>query len=137
MLKKFLTTGSFTGISFPTFAMKPESILTTYCKCFSLAGRLLGGLKNPIERVKMLNCLLFTFSIRFTDMDKSFNPTIGETFQAETEGCSFMAEQISHHPPITAIFIQGSDFKLYGSFELQANISLNKAKGKFLGDLVL
>lgn len=27
VLKKFVTSGSFMGISFPVFAMKPESIL--------------------------------------------------------------------------------------------------------------
>jgi hypothetical protein len=27
VIKKFLTTGSFNGISYPTFVMKPESIL--------------------------------------------------------------------------------------------------------------
>jgi len=37
VLKKFLTTGSFMGISFPVFAMKPESILETYAKSIAAA----------------------------------------------------------------------------------------------------
>ena len=36
-LKKFVTSGSFMGISFPVFAMKPESILETYAKSISAA----------------------------------------------------------------------------------------------------
>jgi hypothetical protein len=30
--KKVLSSGSFVNINFPTFAMKPESGLETYCK---------------------------------------------------------------------------------------------------------
>lgn len=37
VLKKFISTGSFMGISFPVFAMKPESILETYAKSISAA----------------------------------------------------------------------------------------------------
>lgn len=81
VISKFLSTGSFMGISFPVFAMKPESNLKSYCRCFSLAPRLLSGIKNPIERMKAFNALVLTFSIRYTDLEKSFNPTIGETFQ--------------------------------------------------------
>jgi hypothetical protein len=36
-LKKFITSGSFMGISFPVFAMKPESILETYAKSIAAA----------------------------------------------------------------------------------------------------
>lgn len=35
--KRVISTGSFMGISFPTFGMKPESILETYCKCLGAA----------------------------------------------------------------------------------------------------
>lgn len=98
------------GISFPVFAMKPESILATYCRCLSLAPRLLTGLKNPIERIKALNAVILTLSLRFIDIDKSFNPTIGETFQTSIEGFEITAEQISHHPPISAFLLIGEDF---------------------------
>lgn len=37
VLKKFITTGSFMGVSFPVFAMKPESILETYAKSIAAA----------------------------------------------------------------------------------------------------
>lgn len=81
LVSRFLSTGSFMGISFPVFAMKPESILETYCRCLSLAPRLLTGLKNPIERMKAFNAVILTCSLRFMDIDKAFNPAIGETFQ--------------------------------------------------------
>lgn len=48
ILKKFITTGAFMGISFPVFAMKPESILETYCKSFGAAPLLLEGVDDKI-----------------------------------------------------------------------------------------
>lgn len=77
LISKFLSTGSFMGISFPVFAMKPETMLETYCRCFSLAPRLLSGVKNPLERMKAFNAIILTASLRFIDIDKSFNPVIG------------------------------------------------------------
>lgn len=65
------------GISFPVFAMKPEGILETYCRCLSLAPRLLTGLKDPLDRLKAFNALILSLSVRFVDVDKSYNPTIG------------------------------------------------------------
>jgi hypothetical protein len=44
-------------------------------------------------------------SIRYTDIDKSFNPVIGETFQSKIGNDNVYAEQISHHPPVTAFLL--------------------------------
>jgi hypothetical protein len=125
------------GISFPVFVMKPETMLETYCRCFTLAPRLLSGVKNPLERMKAFNALILTASIRFMDIDKSFNPAIGETFHGSADGRSFAAEQVSHHPPISAFLIDGEDFKLYGSLEVQASMGFNSARGRFYGDIVV
>ena len=65
------------GISFPTFAMKPESILESYAKALGAAPNLLENIKNPVERMKKFVCLIHTFSALFADMDKPFNPTLG------------------------------------------------------------
>lgn len=45
------------------------------------------------------------------------------------------AEQISHHPPISAFTLIGKDFRLYGQLEVQASMSFNSARGKFFGDI--
>ena len=77
LISQFFSKGSFMGVSFPVFAMKPESMLETYARCFSLAPKLLTNKRNPVERIKAFNAAILTFSIRFTDLDKSFNPVIG------------------------------------------------------------
>jgi hypothetical protein len=42
---------------------------------------------NPLERFK--NCIIFAFtnSILYFDIDKVFNPILGETFQGFIDGC--------------------------------------------------
>jgi hypothetical protein len=57
---------------------------------------------------------IFTVSLLHLDIRKPFNPVIGETFQAKLAGGSYNAEQISHHPPISAIFFEGDGYKIYG-----------------------
>jgi hypothetical protein len=49
------------------------------------------------------------------EMDKPFNPILGETYQGWMNGCPVFLEQISHHPPIAAFFLQGRGYKVYGS----------------------
>lgn len=56
---------------------------------------------------------VFAFSRLFSDMDKPFNPVIGETFQADVADGIFTAEQISHHPPLSAIHFEGKGYKIY------------------------
>lgn len=47
--KKVVSSGSFTNINFPTFAMKPESTLETYCKCLGAAPLLLSNVgQSPV-----------------------------------------------------------------------------------------
>ena len=42
--------------------------------------------------------------------DKPFNPMLGETYELVTPKYRFMAEQVSHHPPILAINCQGTKY---------------------------
>lgn len=65
------------GISFPTFAMKPESILESYSKALGAAPLLFENVNNPVERMKKFVCFMHTFSVLFADMVKPFNPPLG------------------------------------------------------------
>jgi len=40
-------------------------------------------------------------------VSKPFNPLLGETFELVKDGFELIAEQVSHHPPITAVHCQG------------------------------
>lgn len=41
------------------------------------------------------------------NVSKPFNPLLGETFEHETDEFECVAEQVSHHPPITANYCRG------------------------------
>jgi hypothetical protein len=54
------------------------------------------------------------------------NPILGETYQREmATGEKFYAEQISHHPSITAFLLEDpdDDYKFYGHHEFKAWLS--------------
>lgn len=64
---------------------------------------------------------------------KPFNPILGETYQGWINGNPIYLEQISHHPPISAFYMSGKGYKLYGSFELTASMSPNSVVGRQIG----
>lgn len=78
---------------------------------------------------------MITSSIGTLRMDKPFNPILGETYQATIYGCPLYAQQISHHPPISALYFLGRGYKLNGTFELKVDLGINTANGKNEGTL--
>lgn len=74
-------------------------------------------LNDPIERFKRVVAFAISFTIIYIKMDKPFNPILGETYQSLIDGCPVYGEQISHHPPISAIFMKGRGFTTYGNVE--------------------
>lgn len=59
-------------------------------------------------------------------LSKPFNPLLGETFEHVTDKCRVLAEQVSHHPPVTAIFAQSTT----GKYEVWTN---THSKTSFMG----
>ena len=90
--------------------------METYAKGLGAAPLLLSKIStDPVERVKKFVSFIFSCSRIMADMDKPFNPTIGETFQAGIANCHYSAEQTSHHPPQSSFYLEGPDFKIYGT----------------------
>lgn len=66
-----------------------------------------------------------TFAVIERNSTKPFNPLLGETFEYCGPNFKFLAEQVSHHPPVTALHCVGdSGYQIY---------SCNRAKTKFTG----
>jgi len=42
-------------------------------------------------------------SILDKTVTKPFNPLLGETYELVTDNYQYIAEQVSHHPPVTAV----------------------------------
>jgi hypothetical protein len=46
-------------------------------------------------------------------LQKPFNPLLGETYELVTNHYRLIAEQVSHHPPITAYHVEAQGYELF------------------------
>jgi len=105
----------------------PKSFLQLYaeqnCKMLELLGKASSEPDSLQRFVYVLMYLIFSIG-DYPNGKKPFNPVLGETFQGivinEKEGnnpqsknyASFVAEQIEHHPPTSALWISDDSFQL-------------------------
>lgn len=54
---------------------------------------------------------------------------LGETYEHVSETCRFHAEQVSHHPPISAFKLEGKGYKGLGHCELQQEMKFGGGTG--------
>lgn len=117
--KKNLFSGKgILNISLPVEIFNCDSNLQRLCESLALAPDVLekqACQANPVDRFKWCVAFAFTNSVLYFDIEKPFNPILGETFQGFIDGCPVYAEQISHHPPITSIYFIGRGYKIYGN----------------------
>jgi hypothetical protein len=79
--------------------------------------------------MKLIVCFALGFSLAYIKMEKPFNPILGETYQGLIDGCPVYGEQISHHPPISSLYMLGRGYRVYGSLEAKVEMGLNTAAG--------
>ncbi|EAS07563.1 oxysterol-binding protein (macronuclear) [Tetrahymena thermophila SB210] len=133
-----LISGDFnlTTISFPIRAMIPKSQLECqlYSTCYyPLFMNLASQSNDPLERMKLsITASISSFPIA-NQFYKPLNPILGETLEGSyPDGTQLFAEQVSHHPPITYIYVTGPQKKYvsYGYGEFDASAGLNSLKIK-------
>jgi hypothetical protein len=81
-----------------------------------------------MERMKFVIAASIAFLYPCHTWDKPLNPILGETFQGTLlDGTDVYLEQISHHPPISFILLEGPDklyrFSGYSNFSVKASIN--------------
>lgn len=76
---------------------------------------------DPVRRITLISAFVMTW---FTSVElgfnKPFNPLLGETYELQTPNFNFMSEQVSHHPPITAWFLESTTqnkYKIWSNFQ--------------------
>ena len=82
--------------------------------------------QDPIKRLAYLGChLAYQHSTIEKFPPKPFNPLLGETFEFIKPGkYAYLAEQVSHHPPITAYYIRGeSGYLRYSTCRLKTKFA--------------
>jgi hypothetical protein len=70
---------------------------------------------------------LSTFGCSIQRTSKPFNPMLGETFEFvdDRRGIKFFSEQVSHHPPITACFVEDEHFEMTAYFRVATRFTGN------------
>ncbi|KAH9949524.1 Oxysterol-binding protein [Amylocystis lapponica] len=124
-------------VTFPTFVLEPRSMLERITDFMSHPDLIFGAEKydDAEERfIRVLQYYLAGWHIKPKGVKKPYNPVLGEFFRCRydypdgTQGF-YVAEQVSHHPPVSAFFYISPENKVRIVGEL-------RPKSKFLGNSV-
>ncbi|TFK19896.1 Oxysterol-binding protein [Coprinopsis marcescibilis] len=124
-------------VTFPTFVLEPRSMLERITDFMSHPDLIFGAEaeEDPEERfIRVLQYYLAGWHIKPKGVKKPYNPVLGEFFRCRydypdgTHGY-YIAEQVSHHPPISAFFYISPSNHVSILGEL-------RPKSKFLGNSV-
>jgi len=122
-------------VTLPTFVLEPRSMLERITDFMSHPDLIFGAgaIEDPEKRfMQVTRYYLSGWHIKPKGVKKPYNPVLGEHFRCsykyhnDTEGF-YIAEQVSHHPPISAYFYcsPANNLMIYGEL---------KPKSKFLGN---
>ncbi|XP_023018178.1 oxysterol-binding protein-related protein 6 isoform X2 [Leptinotarsa decemlineata] len=106
-------------ISMPVALNEPLNVLQRLCEELEYSELLdkAAGIDDPYER--MVEIAAFAVSAYASTLsragNKPFNPLLGETYECtrEDKGFRFIAEQVSHHPPIGACYAESPSFTFW------------------------
>uniref|UniRef100_A0A8C3B338 Oxysterol-binding protein n=1 Tax=Cyclopterus lumpus TaxID=8103 RepID=A0A8C3B338_CYCLU len=136
LLKQLRPGMDLSKVVLPTFILEPRSFLDKLSDYYYHADLLSQATleETGYGRIKqVLRWYLSGFYKKPKGLKKPYNPILGETFRCcwlhpQTDSCTFyIAEQVSHHPPISAFYIcnRKDGFSINGSI---------LAKSKFYGN---
>ncbi|XP_031206236.1 oxysterol-binding protein-related protein 8 [Mastomys coucha] len=136
LLKQVRPGMDLSRVVLPTFILEPRSFLDKLSDYYYHADFLSGAAleENPYFRLKkVVKWYLSGFYKKPKGLKKPYNPILGETFRClwthpRTNSKTFyIAEQVSHHPPVSAFYVSNrkDGFCLSGSI---------LAKSKFYGN---
>ncbi|KAJ2401836.1 Oxysterol-binding protein OBPa, partial [Coemansia sp. RSA 2559] len=100
-------------VTFPTFVLEPRSFTERVTDFMSHPDFLIQASKrnDPVDRfIGVVKYYMSGWHIHPKGVKKPYNPVLGEffrskyEFEANASSAFFVAEQVSHHPPITALF---------------------------------
>ncbi|EGR33814.1 PH domain protein [Ichthyophthirius multifiliis] len=123
---------SILSISLPIDIFEPRSNLERFAYSCSFAPIYLKKaalLTDAVQQMKFAGIFLITTTVMYLDLSKPFNPVLGETYQGRLNGFPFYCEQISHHPPICALFYDGEGYQIHGQIESIAQMHANSVTG--------
>lgn len=106
-------------ISMPVALNEPLNMLQRLCEELEYSELLdkAAELDDPYERMVHVAAFAVSSYANSTSRagNKPFNPLLGETYECirEDKGFKFIAEQVSHHPPISACHAESRNFTFW------------------------
>ena len=155
MLSQLKIGMDLTKITLPTFILERRSLLEMYADFFSHPDLFIDIAKQATPEKRMVAALKFYLSTFSAGRDstvakKPYNPILGETFKclynlsgeemthddseksdgpvpwAKPDHLAFLAEQVSHHPPVSAFYSEHKEARIQFNGHIWT-------KSKFLG----
>lgn len=115
-------------IAMPVYVNDPISMLQKIAELLEFADLLRKANNHPDQYMRLAYIMAFFFALNPYSIDrlkKPFNPLLGETFEYNDNGIRFIAEQVSHHPPISAFYCESDDFTFEGYYQMKSTISMS------------
>ncbi|KAH8272849.1 hypothetical protein KR018_004387, partial [Drosophila ironensis] len=105
-------------ITMPVMLNEPLSFLQRLCEYMEYAQLLeeAAHQDNPADRMKYVAAFAVSaLASNWERLGKPFNPLLGETYELQRDGYRIVCEQVSHHPPVSALYAESKNFKFHGS----------------------
>ncbi|KAJ2784421.1 Oxysterol-binding protein OBPa [Coemansia javaensis] len=134
MIAQFGKDMDLSRITFPTFVLEPRSFTERVTDFMSHPDFLI-RCDDPVKRfVGVVRYFMSGWHIHPRGVKKPYNPVLGEFFRSryafdDGTGACFVAEQVSHHPPITAMFYHSPEHRIAIEGDL-------RPKSRFFGNSV-
>ncbi|CAD7699553.1 unnamed protein product [Ostreobium quekettii] len=123
--------GDLTRITMPSTINEPLSALQRLAEDLEYDAILQRAMSCTSSIDRLLHVSAFavsSYSSMLLRDSKPFNPLLGETYELQRNGWRFLAEQVSHHPPVSCFWAQGpgpgsrqgDGFELHGELELRS-----------------
>ena len=113
----------------PVFLNEPLSILQKLCENFQYADLLNKAANEPDPHMRLAYVACFNIgglTMNIHRAKKLFNPILFETYEYIDNNLNyrFIAEQVSHHPAISAFFAEGEGWNIYSNNNSKVDLSL-------------
>lgn len=130
-LRQYIGADVISLMSIPVWLMEPLTVLQKaaenmeYCELLERAAHE----EDPAKRLALVAAFCSSVYASSERTYKPFNPILGETFEMEgiVDGMWYIAEQVSHHPPVCAAHGEGKSW----SYDLTSS-----PKTKFMGNWI-
>ncbi|GMS88627.1 hypothetical protein PENTCL1PPCAC_10802, partial [Pristionchus entomophagus] len=83
--------------------------------------------ESPTERIELIATYAISgLATNRNRLTKPFNPLLLETFEFQKDGCRFMSEQVSNHPPVSLLHVDGPGFHLTATVSPKVSFWMNR-----------